>query len=131
MNSTKPTNPLDLEERLTRSKGRSSRNRMANARVTEAEQEELAAVAKSEGKALSEWAREVLLREARSPRADALFTEIVAIRMLLNLVLKPLSCGEVLTPESFSAVLTNVRTTKHKAATDVMEQYAIPDKKEQ
>jgi hypothetical protein len=131
MNSTKPTNPLNLEERLTRSKGRSSRNRMANARVTEAEQEELAAVAKSAGKALSEWAREVLLREARSPRADALFTEIVAIRMLLNLVLKPLSCGEVLTPESFSAVLTNVRTTKHKAATDVMEQYAIPDKKEQ
>jgi hypothetical protein len=131
MNSTKPTNPLNLEERLTRSRGRSSRNRMANARVTEAEQEELAAVAKSAGKALSEWAREVLLREARSPRADALFTEIVAIRMLLNLVLKPLSCGEVLTPESFSAVLTNVRTTKHKAATDVMEQYAIPDKKEQ
>jgi hypothetical protein len=131
MNSTKPTNPLNLEERLTRSKGRSSRNRMANARVTEAEQEELAAVAKSAGKALSEWAREVLLREARSPRADALFTEIVAIRMLLNLVLKPLSCGEVLTAESFSAVLTNVRTTKHKAATDVMEQYAIPDKKEQ
>jgi hypothetical protein len=103
---------------------------MANARVTRAEQQELAAAAKSEGKALSEWAREVLLREARSARADALFTEIVAIRMLLNLVLKPLSCGELMTPESFSAVLTNVRTTKRKAATDVMEHYAIPEQKE-
>jgi hypothetical protein len=50
--------------------------------------------------------------------------------MLLNLVLKPLSCGEVMTPESFSAVLTNVRTTKHRAATDVMEQYVIPEQKE-
>ena len=131
MNSTTPINPFNFEERLTRSKGRSSRNRMANARVTQTEHEELVAVAKAEGKALSEWAREVLLREARSARADALFTEIVAIRMLLNLVLKPLSCGEVMTPESFSAVLTNVRTTKHKAATDVMEQYVIPDQKEQ
>jgi hypothetical protein len=130
MNSLEPTKPLNCEERLTRSKGRSSRNCMANARVTQAEQEELAAAAKSEGKALSEWAREVLLREARSARADALFTEIVAIRMLLNLALKPLCCGEVMTPESFSAVLTNVRTTKHKAATDVMEQYAIPEQKE-
>jgi hypothetical protein len=130
MNSIEPTKPLNFEERLTRSKGRSSRNCMANARVTQAEQEELAAVAKSEGKALSEWAREVLLSEARSARADALFTETVAIRMLLNLVLKSIACGDVMTPEAFSAVLTNVRTTKHKAATDVMEQYSTVDQKE-
>ena len=50
--------------------------------------------------------------------------------MLLNLVLKSIACGEVMTTEQFSAVLTNVRTTKHKAATDVMEQYATGDLKE-
>ena len=103
---------------------------MANARVTRAEQAELTAVARSQGKALSEWAREVLLREARSARVDPLFTEVVAIRMLLNYLLKPISCGERGTPESFSAVLADVRATKHRAAADVMAQYAAPDQKE-
>ncbi len=130
MNTTEQPKPLDFSERLTRSKGRLSRNCMANARVTQAEQDELLAVAKSQGKALSEWAREVLLREARNSRGDALFTEIVATRMLLNLVLKPLACGKVMSAEEFSGVLTNVRTTKHKAATDVMEQYAATEPKE-
>jgi hypothetical protein len=130
MKSLEPAKPLDFKERLTRSKGRPSRNCMANARVTQAEQEELAAAAKSERKALSEWAREVLLREARTGRKDALFTETVAIRMLLNLVLKSIACGEIMTPEMFSTVLTNVRTTKHQAAADVMEQYANAEQKE-
>ena len=48
----------------------------------------------------------------------------------MNLVLKSIACGDVMTPEAFSAVLTNVRTTKHKAATDVMEQYSTIDQKE-
>ena len=129
MNASESTITLDFDQRLRRSEGRASRDRMANARVTEDEQKELAAVAKSEGKALSEWAREVLLREARSPRADALFTEIVATRMLLNLVLKSVACGEMMTAESFSSVLASVRTTKHQAATDVMEQYAAAGQK--
>jgi hypothetical protein len=72
----------------------------------------------------------VLLREARNSRSDALFTEIVATRMLLNLVLKPLACGHVMTAEDFSNVLANVRTTKRKAAGDVMEQYASAAPKE-
>ena len=130
MGTVEEAKTLSFAERTARSKGRLSRNCMANARVTQAEQDELAAVAKAEGKALSEWAREVLLREARSRRTDALFTEIVATRMLLNLVLKSVACGEVMTPETFSAVLTKVRTTKHKQALDMMDQYATPDQKE-
>jgi hypothetical protein len=130
MKGTDSTSSLDFDQRLRRSKGRASRDCMANARVTEDEQKELAAVAKSEGKALSEWAREVLLREARSSRTDALFTEVIATRMLLNLVLKSIACGEVMTAEVFSSVLANVRTTKHQAATDVMEQYAASGLKE-
>ena len=35
-----------------------------------------------------------------------------------------------MSPEEFSGVLANVRTTKHKAATDVMEQYASAEQKE-
>ena len=130
MRTAEEAKALNFEERTARSKGRLSRNCMANARVTQAEQNELATVAKAQGKALSEWAREVLLREARSPRADALFTEIVATRMLLNLALKPLVCREAMNAAEFSAMLTEVRTTKHEAALDVMQQYATDEQKE-
>jgi hypothetical protein len=121
---------VNFEDRLKQRIGRPSRVESVAIRFTEDELATLEQAAAEKTTTLREWAREVLLREARSARTDALFTEIVAIRMLLNLVLKPISCGEVMTPESFSAVLTNVRTTKHRAATDVMEQYAIPEQKE-
>lgn len=129
MNLPSHTNGVSFE-RLDRPKGRAVRNKLASARVTEDELKELDAAATSGGKLFGEGAREVLLREARTPRADALFTEIVATRMLLNLVLKPLACGHVMSAEEFSGVLANVRTTKHKAATDVMEQYATAEQKE-
>ena len=123
-------NEITMEHRLGRGKIRESRSRSLGTKVTLKEERELVRAAEAEGKSASEWAREVLLREARNARADALFTEIVATRMLLNLVLKPLACGQVMTAEEFSGVLANVRTTKHKAATDVMEQYAAAEPKE-
>ncbi|WP_263385836.1 plasmid mobilization protein [Granulicella arctica] len=121
---------IEFDQRLRRSKGRAGRKVVASAKVTPEEHAELQDAARRENKALSEWAREVLLREAKPNRADALLTEIVAMRLLLNLLLKPIACGEVITPEMFGTVLTNVRTAKHKAAQDVMEQYAIVDQKE-
>ena len=123
-------NEITMEHRLGRGKIRESRSRSLGTKVTLKEERELVRAAEAEGKSASEWAREVLLREARNARADALFTEIVATRMLLNLVLKSLACGQVMTAEDFSGVLANVRTTKHKAATDVMEQYAAAEPKE-
>ena len=124
MNEVLAARELNLTERLRRSKGRSSRSRMANARVTEDELKELETAAEAESKALSEWAREVLLREARRAKSDALFTEVVATRMLLNYVLEPLACGQVVTREHFVSVLTRVRAEKHKQAEELMRQYA-------
>ena len=121
---------ITMEQRLGRGRIRESRSRSLGTKLTLKEERELVRAAEAEGKNASEWAREVLLREARNARTDALFTEIVATRMLLNLVLKPLACGQAMTPEEFSGVLANVRTTKHKAATDVMEQYAAAEPKE-
>ena len=117
-------------QRLDRPKGRPARNKLASARVTEDELKELDSAAGASGKLFGEWVREVLLREARSSRTDALFTEIVATRMLLNLALKPLVCREALSAAEFSAMLTEVRTTKHEAALDVMQQYATDEQKE-
>jgi hypothetical protein len=121
---------FNFEARLSRSKGRHARDQVAQARVTKDECAELVTAAKREGRALSEWAREVLLREARRSQRDPVFTEIVATRMLLNLVLKHIACGELMSAEMFTEVLTKVRTTKHKQALDMMEQYAATDKKE-
>ncbi len=121
---------ITMEQRLGRGKIRASRSRSLGTKLTLKEERELVRAAEAEDKSASEWAREVLLREARNSRTDALFTEIVATRMLLNLVLKPLACGQVMSAEEFSGVLANVRTTKRKAATDVMAQYAAAVPKE-
>ena len=121
---------LSFEDRLDRRRGRPARDKMTGVRFTQTEMAEVDRAANDHGQLFGEWAREVLLREARNSRGDALFTEIVATRMLLNLVLKPLACGQVMTAEGFSGVLANVRTTKRKAAKDVMEQYAAAEPKE-
>ena len=121
---------LDFQDRLDRPKGRLVRGKSAGARFTDDEVKLMDAAANRDGKLFAEWAREVLLREAQSARGDALFTEIVATRMLLNLVLKSLACGEQMSAEQFSGVLAHVRTTKHQAAEDVKEQYAAAEQKE-
>jgi hypothetical protein len=81
------------------------------------------AAARREGKALSEWARDVLLREARHSSGDAVFTELIATRMLLVNLLKPLALGEKVSPSWITEAMTMVRKEKHKAAQEVMQQY--------
>jgi hypothetical protein len=121
---------LNLIERLKPQRGRDPRGESFATRFTKPELSVLSQAAAADGKTVREWARDVLLREAKHARADALFTEIVATRMLLNLVLKPLATGQKISADEFSGVLTTVRTTKHTAATDVMKQYASADQKE-
>jgi uncharacterized protein (DUF1778 family) len=122
MNTSKNT-PLRMDVRLARSTGRAGRDRMANARVTADEQRELHAAARSQGKSLSEWAREVLLREARRSGVDAVFTEIVATRMLLVNLIKPLILGKPVTSEWITEAMSAVRREKRRAAQEVMQQY--------
>ena len=109
--------PFSFEGRLSRSKGRAGRDRVVSSRATADEHQELESAAKAEGK-------------ARSPRLNALFTEVVATRMLLNLLLKPIACGKQITEQEFSGVLTNVRTGKRQAASDLLQQYTAPEQKE-
>jgi hypothetical protein len=118
---------LDVETRIRRSKGRAGRTISATARVTRDEQNEMEAAAKQRGQSLSEWCREVLLTAARGEAVTPLFTEIVAIRQLLNSTLRSVACGAVMTPEAFQAELQGIRSSKHKAATEVMQQYAATE----
>jgi hypothetical protein len=104
---------------------------VAQARVTLPEQKELEDAARREGKALSEWARDVLLREVRRSPDDALFTELVATRMLLVNLIKPLILGEKVSPTWITEAMGMVRREKHKAAEEVMQQYTQRTGKEQ
>lgn len=123
MQSTSPAGNIDFETSLRRSQGRTSRKIVASAKVTEAERRELDAAAKAEGKALSEWAREVLLREARRTDGDAVLTEVIATRMLLVNLLKPLVMGKTVSQEWITEAMAAVRREKRKAAQEVMQQY--------
>ena len=122
---------LTFEGRLARSKGRASRNRVANARVTAAELYELEAAAKAAGQALSEWSRGVLLGEARRPETDPLWTETIANRMLLLGVLRPIATGQKLSPERFDELVAAIKTGKRCVAQDAMAQYKTTGQEEQ
>ncbi len=119
----------DLESRLSRSQGRSSRVCVAQARITEDERQQLLRAARAEGRALGEWAREVLLREARRSE-DPLFTELIATRMILLNLLKPLAMGQVVTPEDFMRISATVRSDKRKVAQEIQQQYVTASPKE-
>ncbi len=118
-----------IGERIRRSTSRNSRTHIASAKVTNDEKAELENAASHNGKTLSEWAREVLLTAARDQVADPAFTEVVAMRMLLNSVLRRLACGETMTAEAFNTEMQSIRTAKHKAAEEVMQQYATTGRK--
>jgi hypothetical protein len=127
MKNQTQSSSLDVETRLRRSKGRAGRTISATARVTRDEQNEMEAAAKQRGQSLSEWCREVLLTAARGETVTPLFTEIVAIRQLLNSTLRNVACGAVMTPEAFQTELQGIRLSKHKAAAEVMQQYATTE----
>jgi hypothetical protein len=115
---------LAISDRMGRSYGRAARRMVASTKVTKQEHDEFDKAAKRLGKVLSEWAREVLLREARqSPTDQALFTELMAIRLLLNAALRPLVLHESMTREQYGQLLAEVKRTKHDIASDVLAQY--------
>lgn len=122
-NENKPDH-LGIAGRLERQRGRTIRDQVIGAKITSEEQDELTAVARREGKLLSEWMRDTLLREARTGRADmAVFTEAVALRRLMSTVLRSVAIGEKLTPEAYAQIITEVRAEKHDDACELMSQY--------
>jgi len=115
--------PFELEARIRRSKGRTGRTFVASTKVTRSEQNELINAANTEGKAFSEWARETLLREARRAEDDPLFTELIAMRMLMLNLFKPLIMGKPVSQEWVTEVMAAIRKEKRKAALEVRQQY--------
>jgi hypothetical protein len=52
---------------------------------------------------------------------------ISATAKLLNSTLRNVACGAVMTPEAFQTELQGIRSSKHKAAAEVMQQYAASE----
>lgn len=122
MEATEP----DLAIRLNRSQGRDRRSRSFGTKLTRLEEGELYNAAKSAGMYAGEWAREVLLREARRTKNDVLLTELVATRMMLVNLIKPLTQGKQMTPDEFAKLTAHVRNEKRKATAELMQQYNEP-----
>ena len=89
----------------------------------------LSRAAAKDGMKVREWAREALLREARRSE-DPLFTELIATRMILLNLLKPLAMGQVVTPEDFTRISATVRSDKRKVAQEIQQQYITASPKE-
>ena len=119
MEATEP----DLATRLNRSQGRDRRSRSFGTKLTRLEEGEVYSAAKEAGMYAGEWAREVLLREARRAKDDILLTELVATRMMLVNLIKPLTQGKQMTPDEFAKLTAHVRTEKRKATAELMQQY--------
>nr|AOS95234.1 hypothetical protein [uncultured bacterium] len=114
---------LTIAQRLGRGKIRDSRSRSFGTKVTLSEERELVRAAEDQGRNASEWAREVLLKEARRSDEDALFTELVATRMLIVNLLRPLIVGKPVSQEWITETMAAVRKEKRKAAQEVRQQY--------
>ncbi len=125
---------LKIESRLRQIKGRESRTQSIATRFTQAEEQALLKTAEARGQNLREWARDVLLREAKqssgSVSAGALMTEIVGLQLFLTDVLQPVACGEQMSPDQYQELMRQVRANKHLAAREVIAQH-IAEKKEQ
>jgi len=123
---------IALKDRLERRiKSGARRTQTVGTRVSLSEEGELIAAANRDGLNISEWSRDVLLQAARRNQDDAVFTELVATRMLLVNLIKPLILGEKVSPTWITEAMTMVRKEKHKAAQDVMQQYTQNSGKEQ
>ena len=118
------TNPaaIDIGGRLRRSRGRSARAFSVSSRVTEGELRCIEEAAKKNGKAVGEWAREVLIDAARQTGPDVVLVELVATRMLLVNMVKMLGQSLPITEAEYAKLNTQVQTAKRRVASELADQ---------
>ena len=112
------------EKKLRRLRGRLARSQSVGTKLTPDEERQILVAAEADGKAPSEWARDLLLRGAvasnRGEMEMHLFTELVGIQMLLMNALDPLLRGEKMTQEELAALYRRVQATKTTQAQELL-----------
>ena len=108
----------------TRLRGRNQRTQSVGTKLTVSEEGMVLKAAQQQGKAPSEWVRDVLL-QASAPASEltTLFVEVQALRLLLVNTLEPLLQGQRMTPEQFKEMLRYVKTNKLRAAQNILASY--------
>ena len=97
------------------------RTRTVSTKVTEQEFAEVEALAAERGVSLSEWCREVLLRERGRAGGDPTLAEIVGVRLLLVNALRPLVAGEKMTNKTFDDLVDQIKEVKYKLAATLQQ----------
>jgi hypothetical protein len=112
-------------------KGRTRRAVTLSTKITQRELELISAASETAGRALGEWVREVVLKEAHSASlgADQLLTEIVGLQLFLTHVLQPVACGEQMSPHQYEELMQQVKANKRQAAREVIAQH-VAERKE-
>jgi len=112
------------EKNLRRLRGRVARSQSIGTKLTPDEERQILVAAEADGKAPSEWARDLLLRGAlacnRGEMEMHIFTELVGIQMLLMNALDPLLRGEKMTQEQLAALYRRVQATKTTQAQELL-----------
>jgi len=107
-----------------RLKGREARSRSIGTKLTPSEEQKVIAAAEAQGKAPSEWARDLLLRGAfadnRSHMELHIFTELVGIEMLMIKTLEPILRGEKLEHDQIAMLFRQVQSTKAAKAQELL-----------
>jgi hypothetical protein len=101
-----------------------ARNRILSARFSEEEYAELERRAWTTGVTLGDWTRERLLEALQTVDPQAvqthIFTELVAIQMLMMHALEPLLRGEKLSHEQTERIFREVQATKAARAQQLL-----------
>lgn len=116
-----------------RLKGREARSRSIGTKLTPSEEKQVIAAAEAQGKAPSEWARDLLLRGAfadnRSYMELHIFTELVGIEMLMMKTLEPILRGDKLEPDQIAMLFRQVQSTKAAKAQEIIVRRAQKQEK--
>jgi predicted glycosyltransferase len=115
-------NVLDSNSRPPRSRGRSARAFCVSSRVTEEELRCLEKAAADNAKAVSEWAREVLIEAAQRTGPDVVLVELVATRLLLVNMLKMIGQTRALPEAEYTKIHAEVQKVKRRIARELAEQ---------
>ena len=118
---------IPIADRQSRAQGRKARRHSATAKLTRDEHQQLERAARQRVRHSANGAGMRSSPTVRGQTVTPIFTEIVAIRQLLNSTLRNVACGEVMTPQAFQTELQGIRSSKHKAAVEVMQQYAATE----
>jgi len=107
-----------------RLRGRVARSRSIGTKLTPEEERRILDAAEADGKAPSEWARELLLEGAaatiRGEMEMHIFTELVGLQMLLMGTLDPLLRGETRTQDQVANLFRQVQVKKAARAQELL-----------